>query len=76
MGSDDNFIIFPQTINHNDIARLTKNTIGNPKSAGFLHFESDEADTEVRAICYGKSTSLNLKADTEDSEIINHALKN
>lgn len=70
----NDFVIFPQTINHNDMARLTRSAIGEPKSAGFLHFQSDEADTEVKAVCYGRSVSLDLDSAPEDSEIINHAL--
>lgn len=59
------FVIFPSFMNHSDIC-------GNWTSAGFIKFY--EKDGSVKIHCYGKSTSLGLSSDEEDTTIIQRQL--
>lgn len=71
-GSLDYPIIFPEHMNHSDVARGFKT---RPVSAGFCSHGMD-VDGEFSWSCWGKSTSLNLACrPAVDSEILNRTLR-
>jgi len=53
---DDEFIIFPMTMDHSDFKSF------NPKSAGFCYIKPQEVK------CYGESFSLSLQSMDDDSQ--------
>lgn len=64
------FVLFPITVNHCDVR-------GNWSSAGFVSFsdEIDEHGTKhIKANCFGRSDSLNLSSNLNDSSIISNYL--
>ncbi|WP_346961283.1 hypothetical protein [Clostridium sp.] len=62
--NNDDFIIMPNSMSHSDATK-----IGTPVSAGFCSIGKNGFS------CYGESISLNLKADKEDSFILNMSLE-
>lgn len=54
---DNAIVVFPRLYNHDEVARK----FGGALSAGFISFAGE--DTK----CYGKSISLNMVSDPEDS---------
>lgn len=56
------FIIFSATIKHAEFKHC------NPVSAGFVQFT--QSDEGVSAVCFGESTTLELKAAPEDSQLL------
>jgi hypothetical protein len=71
--SGGSFVIFPDTINHNDI-RVRGQFIGEPCNAGKVQIYT--RDREVQVHTYGESTSLKLKASKEDGEAIKKMFEN
>lgn len=68
---DNQIIVFPKDIPHSTFQHL------NPKSAGFIQFGiayPDYNNPEITVSCRGKSDTLNLAADTEDSNLAMHQL--
>lgn len=61
-------IIFPPVVSHADVAKGFHGS--EAVSAGFVRF--DESKQEL--ICYGKSESLGLSSDPEDSVYANYLL--
>lgn len=77
----DEVMVFPATINHNcfaeGVSRIKNQTTGQwhrvtrtPVSAGFVTFLKD------KAVCFGKSITLNLESREEDTLILNKQLGN
>lgn len=64
-------LLFPEYVNHGDVANLTGMT---PVSAGFVEFQSNP-EGPIKAICYGQSIGLNLRADENDGDIIESCFK-
>ena len=69
-GTDNNSIIFPEIINHDDMAK--KIGINNPSKevlgAGFVNIS--EKNDMLIAECYGKSVSLNKDSRGKEDSVI------
>lgn len=63
-------LLFPNFMNHKDIAQAVKNPKIKPLSAGFVSVNPTGFVT-----AYGKSISMNMKSRIEDSNIIQHAFE-
>jgi hypothetical protein len=59
---DDNIIVFPDTIGHNEMKHR------EPKSAGFISFGINKL-FNPSCHCHGESVSLGLKADIGDTRL-------
>ncbi len=60
-------IVFPELLQHSEFKSF------NPISAGFISFGVNEAGNPT-CQCYGKSISLNLESNSEDTEIAKRQL--
>lgn len=68
IGRDEMPIVFPELLKHSDVARQMGGA-HNVTGAGFCHITDD------KYVCYGESTSLNVKSRQEvDSKILNTLL--
>jgi len=65
----DKILMFDTSIEHSTMARMVKSEWPglDPVSAGFVDFDYDKEKQYVVAVCYGKSMSLNLSSQEEDS---------
>jgi len=76
MFNDKTFILIPLTMSHDDVAMKEQ-----VRSAGFIQIldeyeENQWGEKYLKVYCYGESTSLGKKANSEDdSIIINSALR-
>ena len=61
-------VLFSDIAQHRDFEHL------RPISAGFCKFELDPKTQAIKVSVFGKSQSLNLKARSEDADIIEHFL--
>ena len=75
---NNNFAIFSETSNHNDIARGLD---GIPAGAGFCTIGIDtpylnalRGNNSISIHCYGQSISLKIKSRPEDEEIISNKI--
>lgn len=59
-------IIFPAGMNHRDMAKAIQDSFPNlkPASAGFISVNDFGEGPEIQ--CFGRSTTLNLEADSSD----------
>lgn len=57
-------VVFPNFINHSDIASDLRYSIGPPVSAGFVRWE------DGKPVAYGRSESLNLDCAPIDTKLI------
>ena len=62
-------IIFSSEIIHNTV-------VSNANSAGFLIVEYDNILNKFKAMCYGESSSLNIKSELGDKILIENYLNN
>ena len=68
IGRDEMPIVFPEVLKHSDVARMMGGE-QNVTGAGFCHIIDD------KYVCYGESTSLNVKSrGQQDSRILNFLL--
>lgn len=63
------FIVWPRTdlISHVSISRAAR---GGVISAGFCNIFTNENTGKVEASCFGRSESLDLDSEEEDSELL------
>lgn len=73
--AEGDFAIFTKLTSHSDVARCL---YGKPIGAGFCNiavgFSLDDNKVEkpiVNVHCYGESTSLGLKSNLKDEDVIN-----
>jgi len=66
--TEDGIIVFPMIIAHAEMKR----SIGNRDilSAGFV-----KQDKDKKLVCFGRSESLNIKSDPEDTMILHIQIK-
>jgi hypothetical protein len=68
-------IIFSAAIQHKDMVRFGKIATG----AGFVNFTTEidsYGDTVIKANAYGKSISLGIESQEEDSDILTRQITN
>jgi hypothetical protein len=65
-------IIFSAAIQHKDMVGYNENATG----AGFVRFIFDEKDDQIKAIAYGKSISLGIESQEDDSRILTMQITN
>lgn len=74
-GWTENALVFSESVGHDEIAAMIKNTYPGSKilGAGFVSVEVTK-DLDVKVKAYGKSTSLKLESRPEDTKLIQFAL--
>lgn len=77
MRKDWEFVIFPDSMEHNQTARLLEWRKEDIQSAGFVRMScGDHAELEMDVDCYGESYSLGIAALESDADIIKRHLNN
>ena len=65
-------IIFSAAIQHKDMVGYNEKATG----AGFVRFYFDENEDEIRVRAYGKSISLGIESQEDDSRILTSQITN
>jgi hypothetical protein len=65
-------IIFTAAIQHKDMVGHNEKATG----AGFVRFYFDENEDEIKVTAYGKSISLGIESQEEDSRILTRQITN
>ena len=70
---DQDAVLFPEWMNHDEVGLALSKRFGQPTSAGFVTI-ADEYDSEDPC-CFGKSESLKLESKPGDSKTVGRALR-